>query len=165
MVGVIKREVKSRVKSLISNLNSSPIQISDLIIIFTSQISWLFSDLIIIFTSHNYFHFNTWDLHLSDILRSRRSSARFAFLLSHAFYFTFIWLYTWQSEQIYVKQWAGVAASCQITCDPYVPRGPIRKWQLYLPRVSWDQLRAATWTNKKMPCVSGDQLKHATWTN
>jgi hypothetical protein len=28
-----------------------------------------------------------------------------------------------------------------------------------------DQLRAATWTNKKMPRVSGDQLKHATWTN
>jgi len=28
--------------------------------------------------------------HRSDILRSRRSSDRFAFLLSHAFYFTFI---------------------------------------------------------------------------
>jgi len=59
-------------------------------------------------------------------------------------------------------------------CDLLVPRGPIIIWQLDLPRVSGDQLRAATWTNSKMTagsatCIRGpvtgchvDQSENAT---
>ena len=55
--------------------------------------------------------------------------------------------------------WCDLMWSAVIWCDPYVPRGPIRNWQVYLPRVSWDQLRAATWTNKNMPRVSCGPVK------
>ena len=125
MVVVIKREVKRWVKSLKfeiipittshtrhikGGLKVKFVQPTAIIRNFRSDTLW-----IILTLRRSVGQFFTG----RAFLRSRRSSARFAFLLSHPRNFSFIWLYTWQSEQIYVKQWAGVAASCQIPCDPH----------------------------------------------